>query len=81
MLCGGAFLLVQRLRLHTPSAGGPGLTPGQGTRSHETQLRIHVPQWRLKIPGAAAKTQHNQINKHFLKMVLCEKLFQTLKVE
>ena len=39
-------LVVQWLRLHTPSTGGLGLIPGQGTRSH-------VPQ--LKIPHAATK--------------------------
>ncbi|TEA38740.1 hypothetical protein DBR06_SOUSAS610094, partial [Sousa chinensis] len=27
-------LVAQWLRLHTPNAGGPGLIPGQGTRSH-----------------------------------------------
>ena len=32
-------LVVQWLRLHAPSAGGPGLIPGQGTRSHMQQLR------------------------------------------
>ncbi|TEA31764.1 hypothetical protein DBR06_SOUSAS14110001, partial [Sousa chinensis] len=26
-------LVVQRLRLHAPNAGGPGSIPGQGTRS------------------------------------------------
>ncbi|TEA24796.1 hypothetical protein DBR06_SOUSAS11110057, partial [Sousa chinensis] len=33
-------LVVQWLRLRTPNAwGGPGLIPGQGTRSHMPQLR------------------------------------------
>ncbi|TEA31286.1 hypothetical protein DBR06_SOUSAS710034, partial [Sousa chinensis] len=41
------------LRLHTPNAGGPGLIPGQGTRSHMPQLRVCMPQ--LKIPHAAMK--------------------------
>ena len=39
----GTSLLVLWLRLSAPSAGGPGLLPGQGTRSHVLQLR----------PGAA----------------------------
>ena len=26
--------MVQWLKLHAPNAGGPGLIPGQGTRSH-----------------------------------------------
>ena len=30
----GASLVAQWLRLHAPNAGGPGLIPGQGTRSH-----------------------------------------------
>ena len=30
----GTSLVVQRVRLHAPNAGGPGLLPGQGTRSH-----------------------------------------------
>ena len=35
---GGTSLMVQWLRLHTPNAGGLGLIPGQGTRSHMPQL-------------------------------------------
>ena len=35
---GGASLVVQWLRLHTPNAGGMGSIPGQGTRiSHAAQ--------------------------------------------
>ena len=30
----GTLLVVQWLRLHTSNAGGAGLIPGQGTRSH-----------------------------------------------
>ncbi|TEA38804.1 hypothetical protein DBR06_SOUSAS610174, partial [Sousa chinensis] len=33
-------LVVQWLRLHAPSAGGPASIPGQGTRSHMLQLKI-----------------------------------------
>ena len=44
--------MVQGLRVHTPSAGGPGLILGQGTRSHMLQL---------KIPPTATKTQYSQI--------------------
>ena len=39
----GTSLVIQWLRLRAPIAGGPGLIPGQGTRSHVPQLR----------PGAA----------------------------
>ena len=35
----GTPLVVQWLRLHGPKAGGPGLIPGQGTRSHMPQLK------------------------------------------
>jgi len=42
--------VVQWLRPRAPSAGGPGLIPSQGTRSHMLQLRVHMPQ--LKIPHA-----------------------------
>ena len=38
--------MVQWLKLRAPNAGGPGLTPGQGTRPHMPQL----------------KSQHTQLN-------------------
>ena len=44
------MLVVLWLRLHAPNAGGLGLIPGQGTRSHMPQLRVHMPQLR---PGTA----------------------------
>ena len=34
----GTSFMVQWLRLHAPNAGGPGLIPGQGTRSRMLQL-------------------------------------------
>ena len=40
---------------------GPSLIPGQGTRSHMLQLRVHMPQ--LKILQATTKTDHSQLNK------------------
>ena len=55
--------MVQCPRHHTPNAGRPGSIPSHGTRSHMPQL---------KIPRAAAKTQHSQIinkNKYFLKKI------------
>ena len=42
-------------------AGAPGLIPAQGARSHVPQLRLFVLQ--LKVPHAATKIQHRQINK------------------
>ena len=67
----GTSLVVQWLILHAPSAGGPGLIPGQGTRSHMPQLRVRMPQ--LKVPHATDKTQRSQIkykhiNKYFKKI-------------
>ena len=32
-------LVVQWLALQAPNAGGPGLFPGRGTRSHKPQLK------------------------------------------
>jgi len=47
------------LRLFSPNSGGPGLIPGQGTRSHMLQLRVHTPQQKLEIPHAVMKTWHS----------------------
>ena len=38
----GTCLVVQGLRLWAPDAAGLGLIPGQGTRSHMLQLRLHL---------------------------------------
>ena len=56
--CNETPLVIQWLRLHAPKARDPGSIPGQGTRSHMSQL---------KIPCATTKTWHKQINKYFLK--------------
>ena len=53
-------LVVQRFKLQVSNAGDPGSIPGQGTRSHMQQLRVHVLQ--LKISHAATKTWRSQIN-------------------
>ena len=50
----GASLVVHWLRLQVPSAGGSGSIPGQGTRSHMPQLRVHMLQ--LKILHATTNT-------------------------
>ena len=50
---GVASLVVPRLGLCTSNAGGMGLVPGEGTRSHMQQLRIHMS--KLKILLAATK--------------------------
>ena len=36
-------------KLHAPNAGGLGLIPGQGTRSHMPQLRVHMLQQKLQL--------------------------------
>ncbi|TEA14718.1 hypothetical protein DBR06_SOUSAS3110025, partial [Sousa chinensis] len=46
-------LVIPWLRLRAPNAGGPGSIPGQGTRSHMPQLRVHILQ--LKILCATTK--------------------------
>ena len=52
----GTSLVVQRLRFHSPNAGGPDWIPSQRTRSHMVQIRSHVLQ--LKILHATTKTWH-----------------------
>ena len=56
-------LVVQWLRLHTPNAGGLGLIPGWGTRSHMPQLRVCMLQQGLKILDATTKTQYSKKKK------------------
>ena len=41
--------MVQWLRLCTPNVGGPGLNPGQETRSHRPQVRPDKPNKLQKI--------------------------------
>ena len=60
MFKGKTALVAQWLTLYVPNAGSLGLIPGQGTRSHMLQLKI--PPATRKIPHAATKTQHSQIN-------------------
>ena len=60
--------MVQWLRLHSPNAGDPGLTPGQGTRTHMWQLRVSMPQLKILYEDPTTKTWNSQINKQiFLK--------------
>ena len=56
----GTSMVVQWLRLHTPTAGDLGSIPGEGTESHmdptETQVRVHMPQLKTRVqlrPSAA----------------------------
>ena len=50
----GTYLIVQWLRLLTPSARDPGSVPGQGIRSHMLQLKIL--QWRSKSPPSSSRS-------------------------
>ena len=54
----GTSLVVQRLTLCAPNAGGLGSILGQVTRSHMLKLRVCVPQ--LKIPHATIKTEDSE---------------------
>ena len=78
----GVSLGVQWIRLYTPNAGGPGSIPSQGTRSSMLQLRVCMPQRRLKILHATTKTQCSQINKQikYLKPNKRNLLAVTLKI-
>ena len=49
----GTSLVVQCLGLCAPNAGGLGLIPGQGTRSHIPQLK--TPRAVMKTPRATTK--------------------------
>ena len=55
----GSSLVVQWLRLCTPSAGASCSIPSQGTRSHIPQLRVRKPE--LKDPEYMIKTQHSHV--------------------
>ena len=55
--------MVQWLRRYASNAGNPGSIPGQGTRSH-MHAATKSPHATTKIPCAAAKTRHRQINKY-----------------
>jgi len=65
----GTSLVVQWLRLHAPSAEGPGAISGQGTRSHKLQPGVHTPATKepsscnWKVLHSGAKTWRSQINK------------------
>ena len=56
----GNSLVVHWLSLHAPSAGALGLIPGQGTRSHGPQLRVHLLQLKGLICRNYALVQQKQ---------------------
>ena len=54
----GTSLVVQWLELHTSTAGGPGLIPGQGTK-----IRQATPQWpKKKRPKKESQVSNRDIN-------------------
>ena len=53
--------MVHWLRLHAPNAGGLGLIPSQGTRSHMPQTKSLNA--ATKDFTCHTKTHHSQINK------------------
>ena len=55
-------LAIQWLRLRAPSAGGQGLNPGQGTRCHMPQLRVHRPQLRDPVYHSEDQAQATKGN-------------------
>ena len=59
----GYSLVVQWLRLHGPNAGGPGLIPNQGDRSH-MQLKITWATRKIKDRTCCKKTLLQSINKY-----------------
>ena len=46
----GTSLVVQWLKFRTPNAEGQGSIPGQGTRSHTPQLKIHHATMKMEDP-------------------------------
>ena len=54
----GTFLVVQWLRLCSPSAGGPGSIPGQGTKiATKTQLGQNKNKYKKIISALMQETQ------------------------
>ena len=47
--------MVEWQRLHGPGGGGPGSIPGQRTRPHMAQLRVHM--LKLKTLHTIAKIE------------------------
>ena len=53
---------VQWLRLCAPNAGGPGLIPGQGSRSHTLQLGVHMTQPNKYLKKKTLQNKQNVIH-------------------
>ena len=61
--------MVQWLRLYPPNAGGLGIVPGQGTRSHMPQLKD--PSCLKKILHVTTQTHSVQPNKYICRYFKC----------
>ena len=68
--------MAQWLSLHPPNAGEPGSVPGERMRSHTPQLRVSMPQ--LKMPHAATKPRHSQVNKEIPLWIQWTNIFKGL---
>ena len=69
--------MVQWLRLHAPNAGGLGLIPGQGTRAHILQLRVHMLQLKSCKPHLRPSTvKYRNIKRK--KEILASKIYVRL---
>ena len=62
MIALGTPLVVQWVRLRAPNAGGLGLIPGLGTRSHMLKPRVQM--LKLQIPSVATKMEDPTCRKY-----------------
>ena len=67
--------MVQWLRHHAPITGGQGSIPGQGSKSHMSQLRVHILQ--LKMPHVATMAWCSQIQNKQNKCIWCQVVVRT----
>ena len=75
----GTSLVVQCLGLHFTSAGGLGLIPGQGTRSHMPQKKILHAVTKIKDPVCHNWDLEQQKKKKKKKKKLCSLVFYPLE--
>ena len=55
--------MVQWLRCHAPNAQGLGSIPGQGTRSHVSQLGVHMLQLKILCATVVLNTANKSETK------------------
>ena len=66
------FLVIQWLRLHTPNAEGPGINPGQETRSCMPQLRVQILQLK-DCTSCMPHLRQAELNKYFVNILIKKK--------